>query len=275
VMDRSTCWVEAIPVADTTAAGCAEALVGGWIARFGVPAILTSDRGPQFASEMWAQLCNTLGIVHKQTTAYHPQANGLVERFHRQLKAALRARLVGQDWEQQLPWIMLGLRSVPKEDFNVSAVELTFGFRPRLPGELLAGGPAAEEDLARRVREASTKFVPLPTRSRSYAEVAAETPTALQACKYVYIRRDGVAHALAAKYDGPYSVLVAGPKYFRVAVGNKQEVVSVDRLKPHAGEDPERPAVPPRRGRPPTAAATSAARRLAGGSVAADNQGEG
>jgi hypothetical protein len=59
-----------------------------------------------------------------------------------------------------------------------------------------------------------------------------------------------------------------------VAVGSKQEVVSVDRLKPHAGEDPERPAVPPRRGRPPTAAASSAARRLVGGSVAASNPGE-
>jgi hypothetical protein len=78
----------------------------------------------------------------------------------------------------------------------------------------LAGGPAVEEDLVRCMQEASTKFTPLPTRSRSYAEVAAKTPAVLQTCRYVYIRRDGLGHALAAKYDGPYSVLVAGPKYF-------------------------------------------------------------
>jgi transposase InsO family protein len=108
VMDRSTRWVEVIPLADTSAAGCAEAMIGCWISRFGVPACITSDRGPQFTLELWARLCSSLGIVHKQTTAYHPQANGLVERFHRQLKAALRARLNSSDWEQQLPWVMLG-----------------------------------------------------------------------------------------------------------------------------------------------------------------------
>jgi transposase InsO family protein len=49
-----------------------------------------------------------LGITIKLTTAYHPQANGLLERFHRQLKAALRTRLVDGNWEQLLPWVLLG-----------------------------------------------------------------------------------------------------------------------------------------------------------------------
>ena len=99
----------AAPVADTSAAGCAEALVSWWISRFGIPVRLTSDRGPQFTAEMWSRMCQVLGIDHRQTTAYHPQANGLIERFHRQLKAALQARLVDGDWEGQLPWVMLGL----------------------------------------------------------------------------------------------------------------------------------------------------------------------
>jgi hypothetical protein len=49
------------------------------------------------------------------TTAYHPQANGLVERTHRQLKDALRARQAGVDWPAHLPWVLLGLRAAPKE----------------------------------------------------------------------------------------------------------------------------------------------------------------
>jgi hypothetical protein len=247
IMDRSTRWVEAAPVADTSAAGCAEALVSWWISRFGIPVKLTSDRGPQFTAEMWSRMCQVLGIDHRQTTAYHPQANGLIERFHRQLKAALRARLVDGDWEGQLPWVMLGLRAVPKEDSDTSAAELAFGFRPRLPGELLAGGPAVEADMVRRLRDAFS-FTPLPVRQRSYAEAASEIPAALQSCKYVYIRRGG-GGPLSPKYDGPYGVLVAGPKFFRLAVGRKQEVVSVDRLKPHAGADPAAPAMPPLRGR--------------------------
>jgi len=93
VVDRSTRWPEAVPLACTTTADCVEAFLNGWVSRFGVPAVVTSDRGVQFTSSVWSGLCQKLGINHKLTTAYHPQANGLVERFHRQLKEALRARL--------------------------------------------------------------------------------------------------------------------------------------------------------------------------------------
>jgi len=52
VMDRSTRWLEAMPLKDLTAAGCADALIAGWISRFGVPAFITSDRGSQFTSAL-------------------------------------------------------------------------------------------------------------------------------------------------------------------------------------------------------------------------------
>ena len=66
-------------------------LIGGWIARFGVPANLTSDRGAQFTSSLWAEMGKTLAIRHISTTSYHPQSNGLVVRFQRTLKASLMA----------------------------------------------------------------------------------------------------------------------------------------------------------------------------------------
>jgi hypothetical protein len=145
---------------------------------------------------------------------------------------------------------MLGLHAVPKEDFNISAAELAFGFRPRLPGELLVNTPAAEADLVRRLQSEWSSFVPLPTRITAVPEAVATPPPSLQNCAYVYVRKDAPSHALAAKYDGPYRVLVAGGKFFRVAVGNRQEVISVNRLKPHIGAAPSEPALPPRRGRP-------------------------
>jgi hypothetical protein len=133
----------------------------------------------------------------------------------------------------------------------MSAAELAFGFCPCLPGELLAGSPAAEADLARRIRQATTAFTALLLRTRPDAEAVGAVPVSLQQCDYVYIRRDGGGgKALSPKYDGPFKVLVTGPKYIRVAVGKKQEVVSVDRFKPHLGQRPVQPAVPPRRGRP-------------------------
>ncbi|MFO0006952.1 MAG: DDE-type integrase/transposase/recombinase, partial [bacterium] len=90
-MDRTTRWPEAMPMSATSVADCAMALLHGWIQRFGVPTTITSDRGQQFTSALWAATCRLLSITHVPTTAYHPQANGLVERFHRRLKDALRA----------------------------------------------------------------------------------------------------------------------------------------------------------------------------------------
>ena len=109
MIDRSTRWVEVVPLTSTTATACADALVAGWISRFGVPAAITTDRGVQFTSAVWQVLCKRLGIIHITTTAYHPQANGLVERFHCQLKDSMRARLAASDWPSHLPWVLLGL----------------------------------------------------------------------------------------------------------------------------------------------------------------------
>ena len=102
VVDRFTRWPEAIPLVDTQTTTCAKALALQWIARFGLPAELTSDKGSQFTSELWATMSQLNGTRLHRTTAYHPQSNGIVERFHRHLKSALMARLTGPDWIDEL-----------------------------------------------------------------------------------------------------------------------------------------------------------------------------
>ena len=118
VVDRFTRWPEAIPLRDATASSCAQALVLQWISRFGVPLHISSDRGTQFTSQLWSSIAQSLGTQLHHTMAYHPQANGLVERFHHHLKAALRARLSGSGWTRDLPWVLLRIRTAPKEDLG-------------------------------------------------------------------------------------------------------------------------------------------------------------
>ena len=105
-MDRSTRWHEAIPLASTKASACADALLAHWISRFGVPAHLTSNHGPQFES--------VLPWHHSPSDhCLPPESNWMVERFDCSMKNSLRARCADGSWNQQLPWDLHGLRNTP------------------------------------------------------------------------------------------------------------------------------------------------------------------
>ncbi len=247
VIDRSTRWAEAIPLRSTSAASCADALVSGWVSRFGVPEQVTSDRGRQFCSSIWDALSRQLGIKMRFTNAYHPQSNGLVERFHRRLKEALRARLADTDWPQHLPWVLLGLRAAPREDSGISAAELVYGCPLSLPGQFLSAAEPPPDTFVSQLRS-SLPCVSDPT---GCPPLAAPPPLAMRTASFVYVRSPPLSPGLAPAYRGPYRVRVPGQKYFVVDVGGSPTAVSVDRLKPHLRKAPLSPAPPSRQGRPP------------------------
>jgi transposase InsO family protein len=95
--------MEAVPLSAITALDCARALVFHWITRFGVPDTITSNRGLLFTSNLWDERCDMLNISHRQTTAYHLEANGVVERLHRRLKDALHACTTATTWAEKFP----------------------------------------------------------------------------------------------------------------------------------------------------------------------------
>ena len=105
IVDRFTRWIEAVPIPDISADTCTRAFLLNWVARYGVPGDLVADRGAQFTSALWRRLHELLGIKAQNTTAYHPAANGLVERLHRQLKAAIMAREDKANWVEHLSLI--------------------------------------------------------------------------------------------------------------------------------------------------------------------------
>ena len=252
VIDRFTRWPEVIPIRDTSAITLARALLFNWIARFGTPLVITSDRGTQFTSALWSQLSALLGTDLRHTTSYHPQANGMVERFHRDLKAALRARLRGPTWTDDLPWVLLGLRTSPKEDIHASCAELVYGQVLTVPGDFIAPSSDAKttNEFLQNLRHDVSILRPTP--ASRHCRLRAYVPTSLQEAEYVFVRHDAHRKPLQCVYDGPYHVLEKHQKTFVLDIGGKRDTVSIDRLK-RAFTDPSLPtfvAKPPPRGRP-------------------------
>ena len=91
VMDHFTKWCEAFATPDQKARTVAEILVNKVFSRFGPPAVLHSDQGANFESNLMHDICTLMGISKSRTTAYHLQCDGLVERQNRTLQAMLTA----------------------------------------------------------------------------------------------------------------------------------------------------------------------------------------
>ena len=233
IIDRFTRWPEAIPLPDAHASTCATALVHHWIARFGVPEDITSDRGRQFTSVLWTECNKLLGTEVHTTTAYHPQANGMVERFHRQLKAALKARTTNPDWFSELPLVLLGIRSSWRVDPGCSPAELVYGSTLRLPGEFL-------QPLDARTMEPDSVFVKhlqetmrsvLPPAPAFHGKQSVYVPSNLASTGFVYVRNDAHRHPLQRPYDGPYRIIDTSDKFYTLDIKGRVEKVTVDRLK--------------------------------------------
>ncbi|XP_061663933.1 LOW QUALITY PROTEIN: uncharacterized protein K02A2.6-like [Syngnathoides biaculeatus] len=207
MVDRTTRWPEAVPLSSTTSSDVARAFIGTWVARFGTPCDLSSDRGPQFTSELWNAVAESLGVKLHRTTAYHPQANGLCERFHRSMKAALRAGLTDGNWLDKLPWVMLGLRCAPKEDLLSSSAELVYGQPLRVPGEFIPDATVPWSAARQRssLLEAAKGFAPVPM--SQHGTPAARLPRHLRSADFVFVRHDAHRGPLRPPYDGPFRVL--------------------------------------------------------------------
>ena len=137
-MDYLTKWPEVFATPDQSAFTIAKLFVDQVVCRHGVPAQLLSDRGEAFLSQLMSEVNQVLGVKKVNTTAYHPQTDGLVERFNRTLTSMLSkcVERTGADWDCHLPYVLFAYRASMQESTRESPFFLLHGRDLRLPSVL-------------------------------------------------------------------------------------------------------------------------------------------
>ena len=231
------------------------------ILRFGCPKQILTDRGPEFESELFRQLCALLEVDKIRTTGYKPSTNGAVERFHRTLNSMLAKRVCEsqRDWDEHVPMVMAAYRASRHEATGFSPNRLVFGRENVMPVDIVMGTPMEPEvsgdsyddyvsDLQEKMQ---TNYALAREHLGSAAEKRKRTYDVRVRARefkvgdwvwYLYPRRYvGRSPKWQKTYTGPFLVVREIPPLNLVIQKSKRakmEVVHVDKLKKCYGETP-------------------------------------
>ena len=130
IQDYFTKWADAVPLPDQSASRITTELIK-FFCTYGPPQILHSDQGRNFESAIFTQVLDAFGVHKSRTTPYHPQGDGMVERFNRTLLQLLRTYVTSQhDWETYLPHVLYAYRTSQHTATGVSPFLLLYGRQP-------------------------------------------------------------------------------------------------------------------------------------------------
>ena len=246
-------WVEAFPMADQKADTIARILVEQVICRHGVPEQLLSDRGTNFLSELNKGVCDILGIKKINTSGYHPQTDGLVEKFNSTLDSMIAkcCETKKRDWDDHLPYLLYAYRTMMQESTQESPFYLLYGRDSRIPTETRLSMPTPTYELD--TEDYWTELVLKLSNAWSIAKEKVERAQDTQKSQYdkhtrrtevqvgdrvmVFMpsRVQGKDRKLARPYHGPYSVLKVTPTNAEVALidraRNPSIFVSLTRIR--------------------------------------------
>ncbi len=163
LVDYATRYPEAVALRNISAKSVAEALFS-MISRVGIPKEILTDQGTAFMSWTIRELYGLLGIKSVRTSVYHPQTDGLVERFNRTLKTMIR-KFVHEDaknWDKWLEPLLFAVREVPQASTGFSPFELLYGRQPRgvldVLRETWEEGPSESKNEIQHVLDLRTKL---------------------------------------------------------------------------------------------------------------------
>ena len=259
VADYFSKWTEAFPMPDQESSTVADFLVKEVISRFGVPLLIHSDQGRNFESALFSEICHMLGMKKTRTTPYHPQSDGMVERFNGTLldQLAKFADYHQTDWDQHIPFLMMAYRSAVHEATNCSPAKVLFGRDLRLPIDLLLGRPEEEcpESVKQYTRDLCQRLERIHCFTREHLKLSSDRmkqrydllqegqPLGVGDAVWLHDpqRRKGLSHKLQRPWKGPYLVIKKiNDLIYRIRLGPriKPKVVHRNRLWKYTGSNP-------------------------------------
>lgn len=138
IMDPTTRYPEAIPLKNISAKTVVKNLLH-FFTIFGLPAEIQSDRGTNFTSHLFENIVKELNIHHVMSSAYRPQSQGCLERFHQTLKTMIKKFCLesDRDWDENVDWLMFAVRECPQESTGISPFQMLYGKKVRGPLKVL------------------------------------------------------------------------------------------------------------------------------------------
>ena len=244
-MDYLTKWPEVYAVPDQTAPTLARLFVEEVISRHGVPSRLLSDRGPSFLSKLMLSVCKCLGVEKVNTSAYHPQCDGLVERFNRTLTDML-AKSVSPgvtEWDERLPYVLFSYRASLQSSTGESPFFLIYGRDPRLPTETVLSPPIDRQVLelddykSTLIREMSSAWKQAQVsvqkaqnqQKQQYDRFEKNSKFSIGDRVFLFMpaKKTGHMRKLACPFQGPYRVTAVYPNGLDVRPVEKPEAQSI------------------------------------------------
>ena len=186
ITDHFTKFAVAVPTRNQKATTTAQALVQKFILPYGIPRRLHSDQGANFESKVVKEMCKVLNIKKSRTTAYHPEGDGLCERFNSTLLNLLRTLDPGQKvrWADHIAGRVHAYNATIHETTGYSPYHLLFGRKPRLPIDVLL--PEQQQPSRSISRFAADLRESLQD---AYAKAAANADKSRQKQKWYYDKR--------------------------------------------------------------------------------------
>ena len=250
-VDLFTSWVEAGPLRGITAQEVCGSFKRLVLARHGCPEAVLTDKGVQFESKLFQEMCDVLKIRHLVSAAYHHQTNGKVERFNKFIENGL-AQLVNADqknWSQQLDNVLMAYRMSVGRVTGENPFFLMYGRDPILPQDLRVAGislnqrhiaaptlQAYKDNLVDTLQRAhNTADIAKRKEQEHYKEYYDKTQKDVRyspgdrVMRHVPAPKVGVSYKLAPHWEGPYTVETqVNPGTYRIAMQTERKMVRVD-----------------------------------------------